>query len=94
MSGARPPKGPDSFVLTYKIFKTYPPQESMSPYEVHAPPTQNPGSTTAVKYFLRFDPFPLPFTGSFSITFSETMTVVDPGFSEGGRGPRRGAVDP
>ena len=45
---AHPPKGPDSFVLTYKIFETLPPQESMPPYEVHAPPpTGNPGSATA-----------------------------------------------
>ena len=29
--GARPPKGPDSFVLTYKIFETYQPRESTPP---------------------------------------------------------------
>ena len=45
--GAHPLKGPDSFVLTYKMFETYPPRESMPPpYEVHAPPTGNPGSAT------------------------------------------------
>ena len=46
MRRARPPKGPDSFVLTYKIFETKPPRESTSPYEVHAPPTGNPESAT------------------------------------------------
>ena len=43
-----PPKGPDSFVLTYKIFETSPPQESTSPpTRSTPPPTGNSGSATA-----------------------------------------------
>ena len=36
-AGTHPPKGPDSFLLTYKIFETEPPQELAPPYEVGAP---------------------------------------------------------
>ena len=52
--GARPPPtGPNSFILTCKIFETQPPRGSMAPpYEVHAPPTGNPGSATAGVTFL------------------------------------------
>ena len=42
MPGARPPpQGPDSFVLTYKIFETLPPRESTPPLrEILDPPLQ------------------------------------------------------
>ena len=32
MPGTCPPKGPNSFILIYKILETYPPWESMPPY--------------------------------------------------------------
>ena len=38
VSGARPPKGLDSFVSTYTIFKMQPPRDSTPPHKVHAPP--------------------------------------------------------
>ena len=42
-----PPKGPDSFILTYKFFEMKLPRELVPPYEVGtSPPTGNPGSTT------------------------------------------------
>ena len=43
-ASAHPPKGPDSFILTYKFFETELPRELVPPYEVGAPPTGNPGS--------------------------------------------------
>ena len=36
-TGACPPKGPDSFVLTYKFFETELPRELAPPYEVGTP---------------------------------------------------------
>ena len=48
-AGARPPTGPDSFVLTYKFFEMQPSRELAPPYEVGAPPKGNPGSATASK---------------------------------------------
>ena len=36
--GARPPKGPDSFVLTYKIFGNITTLGVHAPHEVHSPP--------------------------------------------------------
>ena len=39
-----PPKGPDSFILTYKYFETYLPRELAPPLTRMAPPTGNPGS--------------------------------------------------
>ena len=52
-AGARPPKGPDSFVLTYKFFETEPPRELAPPYEVGAPPAGNPGSAAAYAMMVR-----------------------------------------
>ena len=43
-----PPKGPDSFILTYKFFETEPPWDLVPPYEVGAPPMGNPRSTAAI----------------------------------------------
>ena len=63
LGGARParapPKGPNSFVLTYKIFKTKPPRESTPPPTRSTPPRGNPGSATEksnyVLIFLNYD---------------------------------------
>ena len=46
-ASTHPPKGPDSFILTYKFFEMEPPQELASPLQGLCPPTGNPGSAAA-----------------------------------------------
>ena len=43
-----PPKGPDSFVLTYKFFETELPRELATPLRGWRPPTGNPGSAAVM----------------------------------------------
>ena len=52
-----PPKGPDSFVLTYKIFRNGAASGVGAPLRGWRPPTGNPGSAAVKvlsKYFYKF----------------------------------------
>ena len=47
-----PPRVPDSFILTYKIFEMKLPRESTRPLRGPHPPTENPGSATDQYYVI------------------------------------------